>query len=79
MKLDVQPDGYVSVLVDSPAISQLDPVGPQPQDDGLVQLSLAASDSPTSVLNSSKHGFGDEEEPCCAEVCGRKECTTVPS
>jgi hypothetical protein len=68
--MDVQPDGYVSVLVESPtAICDLVHAHPQAQADGSVQLPFAASDSPTFVLDGSKHRFGDkEEEPCCAEV-----------
>ncbi len=71
----MQPDGYVDVLFNSPAaMSELDPVDPQPQVDGCVQLSAATSDSPTSVLDCSKQRFGNkEEEPCCAEVSVAEE------
>jgi hypothetical protein len=69
--MDVQPDGYVSVLVDSPATSS-DLV--QPQDDGSARLPIEASESPTSVLDRSKHRLGyNEDEPCCTEVGAVKE------
>jgi hypothetical protein len=76
LQLDVKPDGYVNVLVDSPsAICHQVHVDPQPQNHESVQLSIAATDSAPLVLESSNHRSSNKKEPGSAEVGGMKKHT----
>ncbi len=75
----MQPDGYVSVLVGSPAaICDSVHALPQAQDHGSVLLPVAASESLPVLFESPTHNPGNKEEHFPAEV-GALKGKEVPS